>query len=751
MSRQPPDSRPIPVMLSPALYGAWMNPSAPRPTAAPPGIRRTVPLNTPLNAYAQETARIWSEIEALAARLEGRPDPEPQRRDELEHLVAEIRSHLARGMDCIDWQLLATTPVLEALHHQLTIPCAMKRAERIATIRPRLDARLLYRQQHDAQATYPWAYRCLALGEKGVRSGCYSAVQRYANCEGLGDALAIGLFTRQGQPIAFMPVDGEPSISVLECGIFDLPRVPVTPFFANYRQAEAALCRRLNACLKRPVPALTTIDLEGAKARWDPVVMAPETREEILRAWLLVAYRHKAAPRGILLKGPPGTGKTLLAQTFAETSGARFFKLAVSDLKGEFIGQSGKEVTRVWAQARKQQPAIIFIDECEGIFARRGSDAGDGFTTELVQNFLTEWDGIRGEHRILVIGATNRGDLLDDAIVSRFTDVIELLPVNAKCRPALIASVARQAGVSGPIDSAIVEAMGGLSGRDLRTVMQRAIREAAPDEPGRHHFLAAVGKVRNKSSTLVSDQATWSTLILPREIRSELVTLCHMLKDAEALLAKGIPMSRGLLLFGPPGTGKTQIARTLANEGGVAFISKTTADFKGQHLGAAARRIKETFETGRANSPCILFIDEIDSLAPSRESADKLQEEILTQLLQEMDGVADSSGFVLVVGATNRMDQLDPAILSRFARRVGIGLPNEQARAAILRTLLQGRPVSPDVNVMDLARQLGGRSGRDLRELVTEAFSRAVARAIRQGRPASAALLQASDIVPTLT
>lgn len=487
--------------------------------------------------------------------------------------------------------------------------------------------------------------------------------------------------------------------------------------------------------------------IEALQDAWSKVVLRPDEMENLVRAQMLFAYSDPSAPRGILLKGPPGTGKSLSAQIFAESSGAHFFKLSISDLKSENIGGSAANVKRLWKEARENVPSVIFIDECEGVFAKRGSDQGDSFVNEVVQTFLTEWDGIGGGENILVIGATNRAELLDDAIVSRFTDILELLPQDSAGMAPLVNAVVRQLNLSIVIPPKIIESMTGMNGREVRNAIQQAMRLSAPDNPTEEHLSAAIGKIRGKNSTKVADTATWDTLILPDQLKNKIKTLAQMIREAGTLAAQGIPVPRTLLLYGPPGTGKTQIAKTMANQAGVNFIARSTADLKGQYLGHAANRISQTFETARASSPSILFIDEIDALASSRGgSNDQLQAEAVTQLLQELDGVASKSGYVLVVAATNLLNQLDSAILSRFSQKLEIPLPTQPERTAILQTLLSGRPVAEDMDVHHVASMCEGLSGRDLREIVSQAFNLAFQRTVAEGKTAANILLNMTDL-----
>jgi SpoVK/Ycf46/Vps4 family AAA+-type ATPase len=572
-------------------------------------------------------------------------------------------------------------------------------------------------------------------------------------CNGKG--CAIGFFGDTGQLVGFLSIDStnNKTLNTFNEGdiALTLQDEVLSPDFAAFNKNDIE-AREIHSELQEANNQINdnaTFEpsIDVLRDAWSKVILHPDEMENLVRAQMLFAYGDPSAPRGILLKGPPGTGKSLSAQTFAKSSGAHFFKLSIADIKSENIGGSAANVKRIWQQARENVPSIIFIDECEGVFAKRGSDQGDSFVNEVVQTFLTEWDGIGGDDNILVIGATNRAELLDDAIISRFTDILELLPQDSAGITPLVNAIVRQLNLSIVIPPKITESMSGMNGREVRNVIQQAMRLSAPDNPTEEQLSVAIGKIRGKNSTKVADTATWDTLILPGQLKNRIKTLAQMIREADTLTAQGIPVPRTLLLYGPPGTGKTQIARTMANQAGVNFIARSTADLKGQYLGHAASRISQTFETARASSPSILFIDEIDALASSRgENNDQLQAEAVTQLLQELDGVTSKSGYVLVVAATNLLNQLDSAILSRFSQKLEIPLPTQPERAAILQTLLSGCPVAEDIDVHHVASICEGLSGRDLREIVSQAFNLAFQRTIGEGKTAANILLNMIDL-----
>lgn len=618
---------------------------------------------------------------------------------------------------------------------------------RMQGVRDRLEAKLMYYAGRDDSQEFPFRFE-LMLASAGAAPGlgetCFSNID-----EPVPESPAVLLCDRAGNNIAWI-TQGAAGWRIQVVG--GLPREPAgrpvdSQFDVLVDRAEVLRGKLARSDAARAVAQGSILRRDILAARWGDIALPADTRDALIEALGHFAYGGAGAPRGILLKGPPGTGKSLVAQAFGDCLDAALFKCSVAALKGRHIGESANNVRELWREARERAPAIIFIDECEGAFPARGSAQGDTFTNEIVQTFLTEWDGIGGESRILVIGATNRPELLDDAVLSRFTDVAELLPPQGEGRRELVLAVARGLQLGAAIPDAAIALFAGMSGREVRNALRHATRLAAPAAPALEHFREATAKGRSKTATRTDATASWERLVLPDAIKRELKVITRMVREAEALQQKGIPVPRALLLYGPPGTGKTQIARTLANEAGVGFIARSTAELKGQYLGQAASRIAQSFETARANSPAILFIDEIDALTTARgaEQADVLQAEALTQLLQEMDGIRAQPGFVFVMAATNRLDEIDAAVRSRFQKQIEIGLPDEAARLALLRALLAGRPVAPDLDLEALAAGTEGCSGRDLAELVAAAFQRAVTRALDDGAAASDTVLQSTD------
>jgi SpoVK/Ycf46/Vps4 family AAA+-type ATPase len=478
------------------------------------------------------------------------------------------------------------------------------------------------------------------------------------------------------------------------------------------------------------------------QATWSDLHLPEVTLLRIVELTQAFAGDDPAAPRGLLLFGPPGTGKTLIARKIAQTVRCPFIPVAIPDLKAGYIGQSGQRVRALWEQARSSGKAVLFVDECEGVFGRRGALETDSFVTELVQAFLAEWDGVHSHGTVWVIGATNRRDLIDDAIFSRFGEELEIGLPDESARVRILQSELAKVGINVEIPGEIAAQTIGFSGRDLANLARRIKLEASPNGARAEHFFACVQAMRVRGSTSIDEMASWDSLALDDNTLRLLRNASNQLKHAETLNKQGFPSPRGIVLYGPPGTGKTQAARTLARETGLRFIATSTADLKAGFIGQSGQRVREAFEKARVNAPAILFIDEIDIIAPVRNRvlSDSFTSEIIGQLLQEMDGIKSSPVFVLA--ATNHLTAVDEAVLSRFPLKIEISLPDVTNRLKILGRLLKGKRTNFDNTfVHELAARTEGSSGRELRDCVEHAFQNAISRALEAGTPESVELL----------
>lgn len=515
----------------------------------------------------------------------------------------------------------------------------------------------------------------------------------------------------------------------------------------------------LNALVKAAEPlqreqqrlvAITTRleSLAKLETSWKDVAIPDGTLQQVIQLVDRFAAGQPPLPKGMLLWGPPGTGKTLIARKLAQHVNCHFKAVTIADLKGEHIGHTGPKVKKIWDECRKNAPTILFVDECESAFARRGGRDSDAFGNELVQTFIAEWDGFnQGGGNVLVIGATNRRELLDDAVMSRFTTAIELPAPNADARERILSSEFTKALLPYPAEQQLVRETSGMSGRDLATLVTSVVSAHPSGQPAYEDFITAVSKLRGKSSTSV-DSLTWDEVILPASTRREFESLGKELVHAEELAKMNMPVPRGILLYGPPGTGKTQVARVLASQSGLSFMAASSSDIKASHIGASGEKVKQLFEKARAQAPCILFLDELDTVARSRDGGDVMTTEIVAQMLQELDGISTKKGQVFLLAASNHPDSIDSALLSRLERKIELGLPDQPSREAILRLQLSGKPLDFELEqlVPQLAQASEGKSGRDLQSLVTAATRSALQRAMIEHGDPTRVMIARSDL-----
>jgi SpoVK/Ycf46/Vps4 family AAA+-type ATPase len=492
--------------------------------------------------------------------------------------------------------------------------------------------------------------------------------------------------------------------------------------------------------LKEALPQGREVSEAALTEIWSKIVLKPSVKQDLLDKIRMFNRADKAAPSGLLLYGPPGTGKTEIARRIADSASCYFMSLKGPDLKAGSVGQSGERVQAIWEKARARGRCVIFIDECEGVFARRGGTHSDGASEELVQAFLAEWDGVGSEdQRVWVVGATNRKDLLDDAITSRFGAEVEIgLPEAAERLQILKLSMVK-------LDRApdVPEFLGqetvGFSGRNLSRLASDVCVRASQSGGVITEALWREMIKRLRPTEAVDTSARWDSLILAPETLAKLKGVCEALRHVETLRKQGVPPPKGALLFGPPGTGKTQIARTLANESGLAFIAAATADLKAGFTGQSVQKVRELFDRARGRAPCILFIDEIDAIAPVRggSGSDSFTVEIVNQLLQEMDGIKSTDRHVYVLAATNRPETVDEAVRSRLKDSIEVPNPDAQQRQQLFRLFLGKLKTDfdPDQMAAELAKRTKNIGGRAISAIVERAAQEAVNRAIAQGTP----------------
>jgi SpoVK/Ycf46/Vps4 family AAA+-type ATPase len=451
---------------------------------------------------------------------------------------------------------------------------------------------------------------------------------------------------------------------------------------------------------------------------------------------LLLAFGDEADTyritfNGMLLHGPPGVGKTFIAKAVAGEFGLSFAHVATGDLISKFIGESSANIRKVFAETAQHVPAVLFFDEFDSIAERRSAgidEESKRVVNQLLQS-LEEWRSVRD---LVIMAATNHVENLDPAVVrpGRFDRHIRVDLPDLPARRAILAAQLAGRPISDDIDLAdLAERTAGRTPANLTRMVEaaalsafRAATESGSSTPIAHLDLRkALTGMGGTDRPMVEDWS-WDRLILAEATKGELKQVQALVADPDLAKAYGVDVPSGLLLAGPPGTGKTTIARVLAAQTGFSFYSRTAADLTSKWVGESEASVARLFARARDNAPSIIFIDEIDAIGGARSDlGSSAMDRTLTQLLTEIDGLIKQPG-VFVVGATNRPEMLDPALLrgGRLSRTITVPLPEIGDRRRLLDVFTARMPLH-DVDLDRLAGQTAGYSGADLEALCQQA------------------------------
>lgn len=456
-------------------------------------------------------------------------------------------------------------------------------------------------------------------------------------------------------------------------------------------------------------------------------------------------------PKGVLLQGPPGTGKTLLARAVANESDASFFVVNGPEIMGKHYGESEERLRTVFQEAQGNAPSIIFVDEIDSIAPKREETSGE-VERRVVAQLLTLMDGLEPRQNVVVIGATNRVDALDEALrrPGRFDREIVIGVPDLRGRREILQIHTRGMPISGDVDmDDISRRTHGYVGADVgaltREAAIEALRRVLPqinldeDEiPGeileslevtQQDFANAFRRIQPSALREILVQVpdvTWGDVGGLGEVKRQLREGIELpLKSAESFQRLGIRPAKGFLFYGPPGTGKTMLAKAVAHEAEANFISAKSSSLLSKWYGESERQISKLFTRARQVSPSIILIDEIDSLAPQRGAGfgdASVTERVVNTLLAEIDGLEELEG-VVIVGVTNRPNLLDHALLrpGRFDELVYVPVPDREARRSILEIQTKGTPLGKDVHLDELADRTDRYTGADLENLVRKA------------------------------
>jgi transitional endoplasmic reticulum ATPase len=541
-----------------------------------------------------------------------------------------------------------------------------------------------------------------------------------------GDSILMPVF---GQPLIFKAVNVQPK------GITQIT------------EQTQIVIREEPAKELEGIPQVTYEDIGGLG---NQVYRVREMIELPLRHPELFAKLGIEPPKGVLLYGPPGTGKTLLAKAVASESDASFYSIQGPEIISKFVGEAEERLRKIFEEAEKNAPSIIFIDEIDAIAPKREEVIGE-VEKRVVAQLLALMDGLKERGKVIVIAATNRPNAIDPALrrPGRFDREIELAIPDKRGRKEILQIHTRGMPLADDVNlDELASISHGYVGADLaalgREAAMRTLRRVLPkidleEESIPIDILESLRVTRKDFAEAYKDvqpsalrevlievpNIKWGDIGGLKGPKKELMEAVEWpIKYPEMFKRMGIKPPRGIFLFGPPGTGKTLLAKAVANESEANFISVRGPELLSKWVGESEKGVREIFRKARTAAPCIIFFDEIDSMAPrrGRDSGSHVTETVVNQLLTEMDGLEELKD-VVVIAATNRPDIVDPALLrpGRFDRLVQLHAPDLETRKAIFLVHTKKVPIAKDVDVTKLAEVTDGYSGADIEGIVREA------------------------------
>jgi transitional endoplasmic reticulum ATPase len=467
-------------------------------------------------------------------------------------------------------------------------------------------------------------------------------------------------------------------------------------------------------------------------------------------------------PKGVLLHGLPGCGKTLLARAVAHESDAEFIYVSGPEIIQKFYGESEAQLRKIFEDARKRAPCIIFFDEIDSLAPKRERVEGE-VEKRVVAQLLASMDGLKSRGDVIVMAATNRPNAIDPALrrPGRFDREIAIGIPNARARREILEIYARGMPLAEGVDLGdLAETTHGFTGADLNALCREAAMAAlrrqlpdlslgsgpvpyealmamAVDMPDFREALSEVAPSGLREVTVEVPNVRWDEVGGLEPIKTALREAIAWPLSQPALFEKiGLQPPRGVLLYGPPGNGKTLLVKALASQSNLNFISVKGPELLSKYVGESEQGVRELFARARHAAPCVIFLDEVDALAPKRglDGRSPVTDRVVSQLLTELDGV-EALGDVWVIAATNRLDMIDEALLrpGRLDFHLEVARPDRVARAAILAVHLRKKPIAEGIDLAGLAERTAGLSAAEVRFVC----DRAALNAIRRVFPAT--------------
>ena len=503
----------------------------------------------------------------------------------------------------------------------------------------------------------------------------------------------------------------------------------------------------------------------------------------MIREMIELPLRHPALfktlgikpPRGVLLYGPPGSGKTLIARAVANETGAFFFLINGPEIMSKMAGESESNLRKAFEDAEKNAPAIIFIDEIDSIAPKRDKTNGE-VERRIVSQLLTLMDGLKSRGQVIVIGATNRPNSMDGALrrFGRFDREIDIGIPDEVGRMEILRIHTKNMKLSDDVDlEAVAKETHGFVGADLAQLCSEAALQCIREKMhlidmdadtidaevlesmavSNEHFKYAMGTTNPSSlrETIVEiPNVKWEDIGGLEGVKKNLQEMIlYPIEHPDKFTKFGMQPSKGVLFYGPPGCGKTLLAKAVANECSANFISVKGPEMLTMWFGESEANVREIFDKARASAPCVLFFDELDSIGVARGNsmgdAGGAGDRVMNQLLTEIDGVGAKKN-LFFIGATNRPDILDEALLrpGRLDQLIYIPLPDTPSRLSILKANLRKSPIAKDVDLNFMGKITEGFSGADL----TEICQRAAKAAIRESIQADAKIKNMKELDP---